>query len=92
MGLGQFCYYSNCRSLFAAMSCEFPLQNLQSFVNDTTNLLNAKVRNNKSQAGCWTVSWHLLVQKRSQSLVVKVEKEKMSTDIYIYHHNNSIFD
>ena len=41
-------------------SVNSPILNLQSYVNNTINLLNINLRNSNSLAGLWIVSWHLV--------------------------------
>ena len=65
-----------------------PIPNLQSVVNDTINLLNSKIRSSNSKAGCWTVSWHLLVQKKVTKRSGKGRKGKI---VYRYIYK-SLYD
>ena len=62
-----------------------PLPSLQSLVNDAINFLNIKIRSSNSLAGCWTVSWHLLVQKK---ICKRPGKGRKAKSVYRYIYSN----
>lgn len=52
------------------------LSGLQDKINKNLELLNRKIRSENSLGGCWTVSWHLSVQKKVSKRSGKGRKSK----------------